>query len=306
MQIQAIGTVEAYTRGVGQGPGRRRADARAHQGRPGRAQGRSAVHIDPRTLRGGAGPGPGEPRQGPVQVQQARAVLQRDHARVEPGARRTSPATRPRPRNAEIQEQALRRAAQEGADLPRAARPDADHVAGRSRPPLQADEADVRSAEETVRADEAAIQSAEQTVRADEAAVENAKVQLGYTTIRSPIDGRAGSLGSTRATWCGQRHNDSTLLVINQVQPIYVSFTVPQQQLPRSSATWPRPRCRRTPCRPASPARPGRGDVHRQHRRRDHRHHPAQGDVRQPGAAAVAGPVRQRRADARRRSPTRS
>ena len=26
--------------------------------------------------------------------------------------------------------------------------------------------------------------------------------------------------------------NDSTLLVINQVRPIYVSFTVPQQQLP--------------------------------------------------------------------------
>ena len=26
-------------------------------------------------------------------------------------------------------------------------------------------------------------------------------------------------------------NNDSTLLVINQVQPVYVSFTVPQQQL---------------------------------------------------------------------------
>jgi multidrug efflux system membrane fusion protein len=98
---------------------------------------------------------------------------------------------------------------------------------------VRADEADVRSAEETVKADEAAVQAAEQTVKGDEAMVDNAKIQLGYTSIRSPIDGRTGSLllhegnivrsGGT---------SDSTLVVINQVQPVYVSFTVPQQQLP--------------------------------------------------------------------------
>jgi multidrug efflux system membrane fusion protein len=98
---------------------------------------------------------------------------------------------------------------------------------------VNADQADIRSAEETVRVDQAAVQSAEETVRADQAGVDSARVQLGYTVIRSPIDGRTGSLGLhegnvVRATGT----NDSTLLTINQVQPIYVSFTVPQQQLP--------------------------------------------------------------------------
>src|SRR5262249_20168855 len=96
-----------------------------------------------------------------------------------------------------------------------------------------ADEADIKSAEQTVRADEAAIKSAEQAVRADEAAVDTAKIQLSYTQITAPVNGRTGSLmlhegNVVRASGT----NDSTLVVINQVQPIYVSFTVPQQQLP--------------------------------------------------------------------------
>ena len=97
---------------------------------------------------------------------------------------------------------------------------------------VRADEADIKSAEQTVRADEAAIKSAEQTVQADEAAVESAKIQLGYTTIRSPIDGRTGSLQLHEGNVVrAGGTTDSTLLVINQIQPVYVSFTVPQQQL---------------------------------------------------------------------------
>src|SRR2546426_209164 len=97
---------------------------------------------------------------------------------------------------------------------------------------VRADEADVKSAQDTVVADEAAVKSAEELVRADQAGVDNARVQLSYATIRSPIDGRTGSLllhegNVVRATGT----NDSTLLMINQVQPTYVSFTVPQQQL---------------------------------------------------------------------------
>src|SRR6266566_314688 len=97
---------------------------------------------------------------------------------------------------------------------------------------VRADAADVKSAQDTVMADEAAVKSAEETVRADQAVIDNARVQLSYATIRSPIDGRTGSLllhegNVVRATGT----NDSTLLTINQVQPTYVSFTVPQQQL---------------------------------------------------------------------------
>ncbi len=47
-----------------------------------------------------------------------------------------------------------------------------------------------------VRAGLAAIQSARATVEATTAALENAKVMQGYTVIRSPLDGRTGSLVS--------------------------------------------------------------------------------------------------------------
>src|SRR5262249_19097848 len=98
---------------------------------------------------------------------------------------------------------------------------------------VRSDEADIRSAEETVRADEAAIKSAQETIRADQATVDNAKIQLGYTVIRSPIDGRTGSvmLHPGNVVRAGGT-SDSTLLVINQLQPIFRSFSVPQQQLP--------------------------------------------------------------------------
>src|SRR5207247_4222249 len=59
---------------------------------------------------------------------------------------------------------------------------------------VRADAADVKSAQDTVMADEAAVKSAEETVRADQAVIDNARVQLSYATIRSPIDGRTGSL----------------------------------------------------------------------------------------------------------------
>jgi multidrug efflux system membrane fusion protein len=68
-------------------------------------------------------------------------------------------------------------------------------------------------------------------VGADRAAVENAKVQLDYATITAPISGRTGALivhvgNLVRAT-------DATALVnINEVAPIYVSFGVPEAQLP--------------------------------------------------------------------------
>src|SRR5207237_1205958 len=101
-------------------------------------------------------------------------------------------------------------------------------------------------AEETVRADEANVRSAEQIVKADEALVDNARVQLGYTTIRSPIDGRTGSLQLNLGNVVRSGGtSDSTLLVINQVQPVYVSFTVPPSSRMRRwkrVASWSRAR----------------------------------------------------------------
>lgn len=67
-------------------------------------------------------------------------------------------------------------------------------------------------------------------VEADKAAVENAKVQLLYCSIYSPINGRTGNLIVHRGNMI--KANDNPPLVnINQVQPIYVTFTVPEQYL---------------------------------------------------------------------------
>ena len=67
-------------------------------------------------------------------------------------------------------------------------------------------------------------------VLADQAAVDNARVQLVYCTIYSPIDGRTGPLLIHQGNMI--KANDTPFLVsINQVQPIYATFTVPEQNL---------------------------------------------------------------------------
>lgn len=81
----------------------------------------------------------------------------------------------------------------------------------------------------TVKADRAAVESARAQLVAQQAAVENAKVQLGYTTIESPIDGRSGNL--TVKTGNLVSANTTELMTIAQVEPIYVTFSVPALQL---------------------------------------------------------------------------
>jgi multidrug efflux system membrane fusion protein len=72
--------------------------------------------------------------------------------------------------------------------------------------------------------------AAEAVVEADRAAVENAKVQLSYCYIYSPVNGRVGSLLVNEGNLV--RVNDGTpLVVINQINPINVTFAVPEVNL---------------------------------------------------------------------------
>ena len=74
------------------------------------------------------------------------------------------------------------------------------------------------------------VDTAAATVRADEAAVENARLQTEYTVIRSPLEGRAGKILIQQGNLV--KANDTvSLVVINQLAPIYVSFAVPEQYL---------------------------------------------------------------------------
>ena len=78
---------------------------------------------------------------------------------------------------------------------------------------------------------QAATASAQQaTLAADQAAVETARLNLQYTSISAPINGRAGELTVHQGDLI--RANDTTpLLVINQIAPIYVGFSVPGRYL---------------------------------------------------------------------------
>jgi multidrug efflux system membrane fusion protein len=81
----------------------------------------------------------------------------------------------------------------------------------------------------TVNADRAAVESARAQLVAQQAVVDNAKVNLSYTTITSPIDGRTGNL--TVKTGNLVNANTTELMTIAQVEPIYVTFSVPSIQL---------------------------------------------------------------------------
>jgi membrane fusion protein, multidrug efflux system len=87
-------------------------------------------------------------------------------------------------------------------------------------------------AKQQLDAQEALVKQFEGTVKVDQAQVDNAKLQLSYTRITAPISGRLG----LRQMDAGNiiRASDTTgLVVITQVDPITVVFTIPQDNLPR-------------------------------------------------------------------------
>ena len=69
------------------------------------------------------------------------------------------------------------------------------------------------------------------SIQADEAAVQTARLNLEYTEIRAPIDGRTGDL-LVHAGNLVKPDADTAMVVINQVHPVYVAFAIPEQKLP--------------------------------------------------------------------------
>ena len=66
------------------------------------------------------------------------------------------------------------------------------------------------------------------TVKADQAAIDNAQTQLSYTQITAPFDGRCGIRQVDQGNFVT---SGSTLVVVTQLKPISVIFTLPQQDL---------------------------------------------------------------------------
>jgi multidrug efflux system membrane fusion protein len=82
----------------------------------------------------------------------------------------------------------------------------------------------------TITADLAAIENAKAQIAASKAAVENQKVQLGYTKIFAPITGRTGSMTVKPGNIVTA--NTTELATINQVEPVFVTFALPEANLP--------------------------------------------------------------------------
>jgi len=116
----------------------------------------------------------------------------------------------------------------------------AEAALARDRAQLANAEADVRRYTDLVKKDYVTQQQYDSvranaeafaaTVHADEASVTRAKLDLGYCSMRSPIDGRTGTVMVQAGNVV--KANDATLVTINQLTPIYVSLAVPERELP--------------------------------------------------------------------------
>src|SRR6185437_4316184 len=85
-------------------------------------------------------------------------------------------------------------------------------------------------AQQQVATQAATVKSDEGIVVADQAAVESARINLGYTNIVSPVTGRAGihlvDIGNI--VQAGQSNG---IVVVTQLQPMSVIFTIPQDNV---------------------------------------------------------------------------
>jgi multidrug efflux system membrane fusion protein len=78
---------------------------------------------------------------------------------------------------------------------------------------------------------QASFKGWESTLLADHAAVSNATLNVEFTDIRSPIDGRTGNITVKAGNIV--KSEDDPLVEINQIHPIYVAFSVPEGDLPQ-------------------------------------------------------------------------
>jgi membrane fusion protein, multidrug efflux system len=77
--------------------------------------------------------------------------------------------------------------------------------------------------------DKASLAAAESTLKADRARLEETQLQLNLTSVVAPISGRAGAVLVKTGNLV--RDNDTTLVTLLQMAPIYVTFGIPEQSL---------------------------------------------------------------------------
>jgi membrane fusion protein, multidrug efflux system len=79
-------------------------------------------------------------------------------------------------------------------------------------------------------ADRATLESAKAAEKTDRARLEETRLLVSYAHVRAPIGGRAGAIAAKEGTLV--KENDTTLVSLLQISPIYVSFSIPEDVLP--------------------------------------------------------------------------
>ena len=102
---------------------------------------------------------------------------------------------------------------------------------------LQADRDAIANAQAAIKVDQATIQNAQGVVKSDQGVLQNAQVQLSYTKIYAPINGRVGNLLVNQGNVV-QANSTTALATIDQIHPIQVSFSVPEANLPDIQKTY--------------------------------------------------------------------
>jgi multidrug efflux system membrane fusion protein len=90
-------------------------------------------------------------------------------------------------------------------------------------------EVEARARRTAVRAEMAAIESVKAAVAADEASLANAKLTLSYCTVKALVSGRTGSIRVKEGNLI--KAAETELVTIHQIQPVYVAFSVPEENL---------------------------------------------------------------------------
>jgi membrane fusion protein, multidrug efflux system len=200
VQLTAVGNAQAYTTvGIKSQVNGQIMEVRFKEGQDVK-KGDLLFVIDPRPFEAALRQAEAALGQRQAEVQQAQANLERDQAQLD---------------NAKVQERRYR-------DLV-----DRELIAREQYDQLRTNWA---ALEATVAADRAAVENAKASTRAAQANVDSARLQLAYTTIRAPIDGRTGNLLVQNGNLL-KGNDDNPIVVINQIHPIYVSFAVPEQHL---------------------------------------------------------------------------
>ncbi|MEH2346653.1 MAG: efflux RND transporter periplasmic adaptor subunit [Nostoc sp.] len=97
---------------------------------------------------------------------------------------------------------------------------------------LKSDRVALTNTQAVVKGDQAAIANAQAVVRSDQGALDNTKVQLSYSKIYAPIDGRAGNILVNQGNVV-QANSTTPLVTLTQIHPIQVAFSVPETNLPQ-------------------------------------------------------------------------